>query len=316
VGVGALIFFFPPLYGEGYSAMRMILSGQIHDLANNSAFYAFDENSWSFVGYLGLVLVLKVVATSLTTGSGGVGGVFAPALFMGGITGAVFVKSVNLLDIGTLIPANFILVGMAGLISGVVSAPLTAIFLIAEITGGYNLFIPLIITSSLAFLTTRLREPYSIYTRGLARKGELITHDRDKTALTLLMVKEMVETQFEVVHPDEKLRHLVEAISRSNRNLFPVVNEVGNFVGVISLDDVRQVMFDQSQYDTLIVKDLMQIPDVYVTLNDNLETAIAKFRKTGWYNLPVLDDEKYVGFVSRSNIFMIYRNKIREFSGD
>ncbi len=316
IGVGALIFFLPPLYGEGYSDMKMILSGQIHDLANNSFFYSFNENSWAFVGYLGLILILKVVATSLTTGAGGVGGVFAPALFMGGIVGAVFVKTVNLLEFGNLAPANFILVGMAGMVAGVVSAPLTAIFLIAEITGGYNLFIPLIITSSIAFLTTRIKEPYSIYTQGLARKGELITHDRDKTALTLLMVNEMVETQFEIVRSNQTLRNLVEAISRSNRNLFPVVDEAGNFDGVISLDDVRQLMFDQSKYDSVYVKDLMQMPDVFVTLSDNLETAIAKFRKTGWYNLPVLDGKKYVGFVSRSNIFMIYRSKIKEFSGD
>ncbi len=316
IAVSALVFFLPPLYGEGYSSMKMILSGEIHQLANNSVFYAFDENSWAFVGYLGLILVLKVAATSFTTGSGGIGGVFAPALFMGGIAGAVFAKAVNLFDIGTLIPANFILVGMAGLISGVVSAPLTAVFLIAEITGGYHLFIPLIITSSLSYLTTRLHEPYSIYTRGLARSGDLITHDRDKTALTLLRINDVVETQFIVVRPEQTLRDLVDAISRSTRNLFPVVDREGNYLGVISLDDVRQIMFDQSKYDAVILKDLMQITHEHVSLDENLESAIARFRKTGWYNLPVLDGKKYIGFVSRSNIFMVYRNKIKEFSAE
>jgi len=314
--VGLLIFLFPPLYGEGYAFMRMILSGNVHDLSNNSFFYNFDENSWIFVGYLGLILVLKVAAMSLTTGSGGIGGAFAPSLFMGGITGAAFVKVVNLLGFTTIIQSNFILVGMAGLIAGVISAPLTAIFLIAEITGGYALFIPLIVTSSLAYMTTRLWEPYSIYTSRLAVSGELVTHDRDKSALTLLRVNEVVETDFKVVHPDQTLRDLVQVISASNRNLYPVVDEYCNYLGVITLDSVRKLMFDQSQYDTVFLRDLMQKAKDSVSLNDNLETAMAKFRKTGWYNLPVLNGEKYVGFVSRSNILMIYRNKIREFSAE
>jgi CIC family chloride channel protein len=314
--VGLLIFLFPPLYGEGYAFMRMILSGNVHDLSNNSFFYNFDENSWIFVGYLGLILVLKVAAMSLTTGSGGIGGAFAPSLFMGGITGAAFVKVVNLLGFTTIIQSNFILVGMAGLIAGVISAPLTAIFLIAEITGGYALFIPLIVTSSLAYMTTRLWEPYSIYTSRLAVSGELVTHDRDKSALTLLRVNEVVETDFKVVHPDQTLRDLVQVISASNRNLYPVVDEYCNYLGVITLDSVRKLMFDQSKYDTVLLRNLMQKAKESVSLNDNLDTAMGKFRKTGWYNLPVLNGEKYVGFVSRSNILMIYRNKIREFSAE
>ncbi|MGD9493903.1 MAG: chloride channel protein [Bacteroidales bacterium] len=314
--VGLLIFLFPPLYGEGYAFMRMILSGNVHDLSNNSFFYNFDENSWVFVGYLGLILVLKVAAMSLTTGSGGIGGAFAPSLFMGGITGAAFVKVVNLLGFTTIIQSNFILVGMAGLIAGVISAPLTAIFLIAEITGGYALFIPLIVTSSLAYMTTRLWEPYSIYTSRLAVSGELVTHDRDKSALTLLRVNEVVETDFKVVHPDQTLRDLVQVISASNRNLYPVVDEYCNYLGVITLDSVRKLMFDQSKYDTVLLRNLMQKAKESVSLNDNLDTTMGKFRKTGWYNLPVLNGEKYVGFVSRSNILMIYRNKIREFSAE
>lgn len=314
--VGLLIFLFPPLYGEGYAAMHMILSGNIHDLSNNSLFYSLGENSWAFVGYLGLVLILKVAAMSLTTGAGGIGGAFAPSLFMGGITGAAFVKVVNLLGFTTLIQSNFILVGMAGLIAGVISAPLTAIFLIAEITGGYALFIPLIITSSLAYITTRLWEPYSIYTRGLALSGELVTHDRDKSALTLLRVNEVVENDFKTVHPDQTLRDLVEVISKSNRNLFPVVDEYFNYLGVITLDSVRELMFQHEKYDMVFLRDLMQKARESVSINDNLETAMSKFRKTGWYNLPVLNGQKYVGFVSRANILMTYRNKIREFSAE
>ncbi|MPN33343.1 hypothetical protein SDC9_180829 [bioreactor metagenome] len=176
------------------------------------------------------------------------------------------------------------------------------------------MFIPLIVTSSLAYLTTRLWEPFSIYTRGLALSGELLTHDRDKSALTLLRVNEVVEKDFKIVHPEQTLRDLVDIISQSNRNLFPVVDEYFNYLGVITLDSVRQLMFDQSQYDTVYLRDLMQKAKESVSLNDNLETAMAKFRKTGWYNLPVLNGKKYVGFVSRANIFMIYRNKIREFS--
>ncbi|NLL27376.1 MAG: chloride channel protein [Bacteroidales bacterium] len=316
VAVGLLIFFVPPLYGEGYDAMRVILSDRIHDLSNNSFFYYYDENSWVFVAYLGLIIVFKVAATSLTTGSGGIGGVFAPSMFLGAITGAVFVKIINLLSLGSLIPANFVLVGMAGLIAGMMSAPLTAIFLIAEITGGYALFIPLIITSGLAHLTARLWEPYSVYTKNLADRGELITHDRDKTALTLLKVNEVVETQFITLRPEQKLRDVVSAISKSNRNFFPVVDDYNNYLGIVSLDDVRKIMFDQSRYDTVLVKDLMQELNITVSLDDNLDTVLTRFRASGNYNLPVLDGTKYVGFVSRANIFMIYRKKVREFTVD
>ena len=314
--VGLLIFLFPPLYGEGYSSMKMILSGNIHDLSNSSPFYYFDVNSWAFVGYLGLILILKVAAMSFTTGAGGIGGAFAPSLFMGGITGAAFIKVVNLMGFTTLSQSNFILVGMAGLIAGVVSAPLTAIFLIAEITGGYALFIPLIVTSSLAYITTRLWEPYSIYTRGLALSGELITHNRDKSALTLLRVNEVVDTDFKTVKPNQTLRDLVEVISTSNRNLYPVVDEYFNYIGVITLDSVRKLMFDQSKYDSVYLYELMQKAKESVCLNDNLEMVMEKFRKTGWYNLPVLDGTKYVGFVSRAHILTLYRNKIKEFSAE
>ena len=249
-------------------------------------------------------------------GAGGIGGAFAPSLFMGGITGAAFIKVVNLMGFTTLSQSNFILVGMAGLIAGVVSAPLTAIFLIAEITGGYALFIPLIVTSSLAYITTRLWEPYSIYTRGLALSGELITHNRDKSALTLLRVNEVVDTDFKTVKPNQTLRDLVEVISTSNRNLYPVVDEYFNYIGVITLDSVRKLMFDQSKYDSVYLYELMQKAKESVCLNDNLEMVMEKFRKTGWYNLPVLDGTKYVGFVSRAHILTLYRNKIKEFSAE
>ncbi|MFN3555730.1 MAG: chloride channel protein [Bacteroidales bacterium] len=313
--LGILIFLFPPLFGEGYITMRSMLSGQPEALLNDSIWGHFvDDSGYLFVGFLIMVLIFKAIATSLTTGSGGIGGVFAPSLFMGGITGFVFARLVNMTNWFKISEYNFALVGMAGLIAGVIHAPLTAIFLIAEITGGYELFVPLIITSSISFLTVRYFEPHSLYTKKLAEKGQLITHHKDKAVLTLLKVENVVETNFVSIAPDQTLGDLVKAIARSHRNIFPVLDTDNRFLGLVPLDEVREIMFDREKYDKIKVRDMMVIPPKKVELNDSMDEVMKKFRDTGLWNLPVVEDGRYVGFVSRSNVFNVYRKMLIEFS--
>lgn len=315
--LGVLVFLFPPLFGEGYLTMRAMLSGQPEQLLNNSIWgYLMEDTSYLFIGFLILVLFFKAIATSLTTGSGGIGGVFAPSLFMGGITGFVLARLINTTQLVKVSEYNFSLVGMAGLIAGVMHAPLTAIFLIAEITGGYQLFIPLIITASISFVTVRYFQPHSLYTKKLAERGELITHHKDQAVLTLLRVENVVETNFSVVGPDRTLGELVKIIAKSPRNIFPVTDADNCFLGLVPLDEVREVMFDRDKYDTLKVRQVMIVPKQRVHLNDSMETVMKKFRDSGLWNLPVVESGKYVGFVSRSNVFNVYRKMLIEFSED
>jgi len=316
LSLGILIFLFPPLFGEGYTSMKLILSGKIHELLNNSLFYNVNVNEWMFVGFLIFILLFKVIATAATTGSGGIGGIFAPSLFMGGIAGFTFVRSMNMLfpDSWKLSENNFTLVGMAGLIAGVIHAPLTAIFLIAEITGGYELFIPLIITASISYLTIKLFEPHSIYAKKLAQRGELITHHKDKAILTLLKVSDLIEKNFSTVKADDSLGDLVRVISSSTRNTYPVVSYENDFLGMISLDDVRNIMFDKDMYNTIQVRSLMVQPIAIVSPEDTMESVMETFKDTGLWNLPVLNDGKYLGFVSRANVFNAYRKLLIEFS--
>jgi chloride channel protein, CIC family len=315
--LGILIFLFPPLFGEGYITMRAMLSGQPEDLLNDSIWgFIADDTGYLFIGFLIMVLVFKAIATSLTTGSGGIGGVFAPSLFMGGITGFVFARLINSLNWIKVSEYNFSLVGMAGLIAGVIHAPLTAIFLIAEITGGYELFIPLILTASISYLTVRYFQPHSLYTKRLAEKGDLITHHKDQAVLTLLRVENVLETNLIPVHPDQTLGELVNVIAKSTRNIFPVIDKDNKFLGLVPLDEVREIMFDREKYDILKVHEMMVIPQKVVNLEDSMEDVMNKFRKTGYWNLPVVDKGKYVGFVSRSNVFNVYRKMLIEFSED
>lgn len=313
--LGLLIFFFPPLFGEGYIAMKDLLSGNPGQLLDNTIFYSmFDEHSWLFVAFLGGVLLFKVIATSITTGSGGIGGVFAPSLFMGGITGYVFARIVNMFNWVSISERNFALVGMAGVMAGIIHAPLTAIFLIAEITGGYELFIPLIITASISFLTIRYFEPHSLYTRKLAQKGDLLTHHKDHAVLTMLSVKDVLEDNFIVLKPNQSLGDLVKAIAESKRNIFPVTDSEGIFLGLVPLDEVREVMFDRNQYNTLLVSKLMIQPTTHVEVSDSMDTVMKRFKESGYWNLPVLEQGRYLGFVSRSNVFNYYRRQLIEFS--
>ncbi len=315
--LGVMIFLFPPLFGEGYFTMRSMLSGQPEQLLQDSIFgHLVDETGLIFVGFLLMVLLFKAVATSLTTGAGGIGGVFAPSLFMGGITGFIFSRMINLFSGFKVSEYNFSLVGMAGLIAGVIHAPLTAIFLIAEITGGYQLFIPLILTASISYLTVVYFQPHSLYTKKLAQKGHLLTHDKDQAVLTLLNVASVVETNLNTISPDQTLGDLVKVIAHSARNIFPVIDTNNNFLGIVVLDDVREIMFDRSQYDSLKVRNLMFQPKATVSMSDSMDDVMNKFRSSGLWNMAVVEDGKYMGYVSRSNVFNVYRNMLIEFSGE
>jgi len=259
---------------------------------------------------------MKIIAMAITTGSGGIGGVFAPSLFMGGVTGFAFAKAINIFSSSwvKLSESNFTLVGMAGLIAGVMQAPLTAIFLIAEITGSYGLFIPLIITASISYITIHYFEKYSIYAKKLAQHGDLVHQDKDKVVLTHMDIGRVIEKNLTPVDADASLGDLVKVIAKSKRNIFPVIDNQFHFMGVIMLDDVREVMFQKEKYNELFIKDLMIQPSEQVTLSDSMETVMEKFKTSGLWNLPVIEDSRYVGFVSRANVFNEYRKKLMEFT--
>ena len=301
VGLGLLIFLFPPLYGEGYDDVGDLLNGRP------------DGALWFFA----LVLVLKVFAMTFTNAGGGVGGTFGPTLFVGAIAGYVAASSLNLLSPGLVPVANFVLVGMAGLMAGVMQAPMTAIFLIAEISGGYELLLPLILTAAVAYGTTRIFEKYSIYTKRIAQSGELLTHDSDQAVLTLLKTESLVETDFTPVRIDDTLGALVDAVSRSKRNVFPVLDSKKRFQGFVDLSDIRRDMFRTDLYDTAKVYNYMRSAPEYVYPDEPMESVMRKFGKTGAWNLPVVNrDRTYVGFLSRSKIFNAYREELRDFSQD
>jgi Chloride channel protein EriC len=312
--LGGLIYLFPPFYGEGYDTIMLLLQGNSDLIIHNSIFSHYSNSFLVIILFMSGLVLLKVIASSSTNGAGGVGGIFAPTLFIGGINGylvAIVLKKFVNIDL----PDNrFVLVGMAGMMAGVMHAPLTAIFLIAEITGGYNLLIPLIITSTAAYITTRSFEKHSIYHVQLANRGDLITHDKDKAVLTRMNWKREIETDLLKVKPSDTLGVLVKIIARSKRNLFPVVDEYNILEGVVSLDDVREIMFQQELYATTFMKDLMTIPPSYIDKKENIETVMEAFRKTGAWNLPVLDDGYYVGFISKSRIYSTYRELLVEFS--
>jgi len=312
--LGGLVYLFPPLYGEGYDSIMLLLQGNTETVMGNSF---FGEHSDSFIMislFMTGMILLKVVASSSTNGAGGIGGIFAPTLFLGGITGYLVSNVFRKLDFVDLPDNRFVLVGMAGMMAGVMHAPLTAIFLIAEITGGYSLLIPLIITSTVAFITTRSFEKHSIYHVQLAERGDLITHDKDKAVLTRMNWKKDIETDLLKLNKGDTLGDFIKVISKSKRNIFPVVDEYNILEGVVSLDDVREIMFRQELYSNTYVKDIMTIPPSYIDKKENIDTVMDTFRKTGAWNLPVLDDGYYVGFISKSRIFSTYRELLQELS--
>ena len=311
--LGLLIFLCPPLFGEGYEGLKMIMSGNSADLANGSVFYNMKDNHYWLLAFLCIVLVLKVIAMAVTTGSGGVGGIFAPTLFMGGVSGFILAGVLNMIPFISVSDKNFVLAGMAGVMSGVMHAPLTAIFLITEITDGHGLFLPLSLTASFSFIISKYIEPHSIYTSRLAKRGELITHDKDKAILTLLRTNKLIETDFITVIPEQTLGDLVKIISKSKRNIFPVVDGNSKFVGVVLLDNIRNIIFQPDQYRNVHISELITPAPTMIELNETMESVMDKFEKTGAWNLPVVEDGKYIGFLSKSKIFSSYRHLLQQF---
>ena len=314
--MGTMVFLFPPLWGEGYTSIITIFNGNGADLLNNSLFFSSKSNDYVIILFLGGVLIFKVVAMVATTGSGGVGGIFAPTLFMGAIAGFFFARFINIYHAGTLPDDNFALAGMAGMMAAVMHAPLTGIFLTAEITQGYGLFIPLITTATVAYLTIMVFEPHSVYTKQLAKSGHLITHHKDKAVLRLMEVRKLIETDFENLSPDATLRDLVKAISQSKRNLFPVVDDNGILHGMVKMADVKNLIFEQNLYDEVKVKNLMYMPEHYISPTDTMEKVAEKFETSGRYNLAVIYEGKYLGFISRAVAFSKYRKTLQDFSNE
>lgn len=313
--LGVLLLLFPPLFGEGYGSINVLLSGETPSYEGIEALDGLMNSQWTVLIFFALVLIFKVFSMSFTNAGGGVGGTFGPTLFVGAMAGFVASRLINLLAAGTgfTVPEqNFVLVGMAGCMAGVMQAPMTAIFLIAEISGGYELLIPLIITATISFGVSRMIEPYSIYTKRIAKKGELLTHDSDQAVLTLLKTSDLIESNFTPVAIDATLGELVEAVAISTRNIFPVLDSQGRFQGFVSLEDIRRDMFKKEEYETLHVFNFMKSSPEYVYVDEKMDSVMKKFEKTDAWNLPVVDENRvYVGFVSKSKIFSAYRAQLK-----
>lgn len=319
VMLSVLIFLFPPLYGEGYDTIELLLNGTSNadwdTVLNNSLFYGYGN---LLLVYLCLIILLKVFASSATNGGGGCGGIFAPSLYLGCIAGFIFSHFSNDFEFSAYLPEkNFALMGMAGVMSGVMHAPLTGVFLIAELTGGYDLFLPLMIVSVSSYLTIIAFEPHSIYSMRLAKKGQLLTHHKDRAVLTLMKMENVVETDFVTVHPEMDLGELVKAIASSHRNVFPVTDKEGVLIGIVLLDDIRNIMFRQELYHRFTVSKLMTSAPAKLFNTDGMEQVMQTFDDTKAWNLPVVDEEgRYEGFVSKSKIFNSYRQVLVHFSED
>ena len=311
--LGIFIFLFPSLWGEGYVTIDQILSDVGSNILNNSLFVQFKDDQPMLIGMIFLIMLVKIVATAATNGAGGSGGIFAPTLFLGGLGGFFVASLIN--TSGSSVPVrNFALAGMAGMMAGVMHAPMTSIFLIAEITGGFGLLIPLMITSAVAYLTVMPLEPHSIYHKRLALDGELITHNKDKAVLTLLKLKNVIETDLLTIGVENTLGELVRKVSKSKRNIFPVIDREEKFCGIVFLDDIRLIMFDKERYNDTFVKDLMVMPPAIISPDEKMESVMQKFNENSAWNLPVVKDQKYIGFISKSTIFNAYRSELVHFS--
>lgn len=311
-----LIFLFPPLYGEGYNMINHLINGSSADvILNNSLFYG--HANLLFL-YMALIILFKVFASTVTNCGGGCGGIFAPSLFLGCISGYLFAGLCNTFGLGEVLPdKNFALFGMAALMSGVFHAPLTGIFLIAELTGGYNLFLPLMIVSVCSYLTVRLFDDNNIYAIRLAQRGELITHHKDQAVLTILKVEDVIEKNFMRVDPDMDLGALTAVVAKTKRNIFPVVNAADRLVGIVYLDDIRHMMFRQELYHRFTVAKLMRSVPVRLSIEEPMEAVMRKFEETNAWNLPVEDTTGvYIGFISKSAIFTAYRKTLLDFTSD
>jgi len=306
--LGAMLFVLPPLYGEGYHIVESLLEGDYLRLFDDSLFWQYKDNITFILIYATAIMLIKVIATSVTVSTGGNGGMFGSSLFVGALLGFVYSRIINISGLQQVTEVNFIVVAMAGILAGVIHSPLTAIFLIAEITGGYALFIPLMIVVSLSYFITIYLEPFSVYTKKIAEEGEFILYDRDKLILENLSLNKMIETDFIPLHVNDTLSKLIEAIERSRRNVFPVLDDEKNLVGIILLDNVREIIFDRQLYNLILAGDIMTTPEAVIDIKDKMYDIVKKLDELNIWNLPVVNDGKYLGFISKANILSHYRN--------
>ena len=316
LALGLLIFLFPPLYGEGCDSLVALLNGQEIQLEGRSILDFILDYPWGVPLFFALIFFLKVIAMTATNAGGGVGGTFGPTLFAGAILGFVVARCINLMG-GSVPEQNFVLVGMAALMAGVMQAPMTAIFLIAEISGGYALLIPLILTATVAFGTVRLFEKYSIYTKRIAQSGDLLTHDNDQAVLTLMRVDDLIRDKYPRVQIDAPLRELVPIVSESDAAVLAVIDAQGRFQGMIDLATARKPLLDPSKYDSWHVYNIMESAPEYIYAGEKMDSVMAKFDRTGAWRLPVIDeDRKYLGFISKSRLLMAYRAELKEIASE
>jgi chloride channel protein, CIC family len=313
--VGVLCLLFPALFGEGYYSIRILADANPNKLLDNSLFSFASSNEYSLIIFVGLIMLIKVIATTVTLSSGGNGGNFAPTLFVGAFTGFFFARTINFFKNNGLPESNFTLVGMAGILSGVMHAPLTGIFLIAELTGGYELIIPLMIVSTLSFLISRHFEPYSMDTKKLASKGLIFTSDRDTNILSQIKVDELIETDVRTIHPEDNLGQLIELVKDSHRNVFAVVSMSNELKGFITLDDIREIMFRRDLYETMKVKHIMKSAVAIIEITDDVKTILKKFDESDSWHLPVVFNKTYLGFISKKTIYFKYRQQLLEQHG-
>ncbi len=317
LGVGVLVFLFPPLYGEGYGDITNLLNGVGGEMKGSPLNFLMDSK-WGIVAVFAAVMLFKVLSMTLTNAGGGVGGTFGPTLFVGAIAGFVIVRILNNSISGVfwhLPEQNFVLVGMAALMAGVMQAPMTSIFLIAEMTGGYDLFLPLIAACTVSFCVTRIWERYSIYTKRIAQSGDLLTHDSDQAVLTLLKTADLVRDKYPRISLDASLKDIMSIVSESTAAVFPVVGSDGIFQGLVEMDDIRKCMFDTANYSAIHVYNLMKQPAAFVTIDEKASSVLDKFEKTGAWRLPVIDEQRhYLGFISKSRILSAYREALKSIS--
>ncbi|GEQ85151.1 chloride channel protein [Patiriisocius marinistellae] len=318
LAIGVMLYFIPPLYGEGLSFITNLLEDHTLEAIGATPFDDYIDNIWMVIVLLIGISIFKTIAMTITFTAGGVGGVIIPTMVMGSALGNAIAKMINNIGLGFHVSeANFTLIGMAGLIAGVIHAPLTAIFLIAEITGGYELFIPLMITVAMSFLITKNLLEHNIYTQELAKRGDLLTYNKDKNALLLMNLDRIIETNFIAITPEMKLGEILsEAVAKSNRNIYPVVDAQNKFLGIILLNDLRKIMFDQKLYDKITASDLLEnAPAMIFYKKDTMEEIMKKFETSNAWNLPVIYEGEYHGFVSKSKLLTAYRKKLIDFSG-
>lgn len=313
IAIGVMLYAIPPLYGEGFGFINNLLEGDHLKALGKTPFDNFTNNIWVVIALLFGITIFKAIAMTATFAAGGAGGIFIPTMVMGSALGNVLAKVINNLGLGFAVSeSNFTLIGMAGLIAGVIHAPLTAIFLIAEITGGYQLFVPLMITASISYLMTKNALDYTIYTKELAKIGAVLTHNKDQMVLGLMEMDDVIEKNFKPVHPEMSLGEMLhESVSKSKRNIFPVLNEEEKLMGIIVLDDIREFMFDNDLYNSVFVKNLMHAPPEHIFYDtDSMKIVMRKFQDSGAWNLPVIKEGKYIGFISKSKLLTAYRRKL------